>query len=259
MTGQEGPAASVWTDLASGWYYVSIEDAVCTVEDSAFVDLLNPPIAVLTANPSAGCADLLVSFDYSSSENGDEYSLTFGDGSSAQTSTDLNELFTNTYSGSNAETFRAQLIVSQGENCEDITTVEITMNICGCTEETALNYNPLATQDDGTCLYPEPIVSAPNVFTPNGDVDDVNEEFFLTTENLSEFRLIIFNRWGNVVFDVTSNDPDNDNPSWDGKTPDGNELEDGVYFYKYEGVGVSSGPGDPGVEIQGQGFLHLVR
>jgi gliding motility-associated-like protein len=259
MTGQEGPAASVWTDLASGWYYVSIEDAVCTVEDSAFVDLLNPPIAVLTANPSAGCADLLVSFDYSSSENGDEYSLTFGDGSSAQTSTDLNELFTNTYSGSNAETFTAQLIVSQGENCEDITTVEITMNICGCTEETALNYNPLATQDDGTCLYPEPIVSAPNVFTPNGDVDDVNEEFFLTTENLSEFRLIIFNRWGNVIFDVTSNDPDNDNPSWDGKTPDGNELEDGVYFYKYEGVGVSIGPGDPGVEIQGQGFLHLVR
>ncbi|MDC0459250.1 choice-of-anchor L domain-containing protein [Crocinitomicaceae bacterium] len=259
MTGQEGPAASVWTDLASGWYYVSIEDAVCTVEDSAFVDLLNPPIAVLTANPSAGCADLLVSFDYSSSENGDEYSLTFGDGSSAQTSTDLNELFTNTYSGSNAETFTAQLIVSQGENCEDITTVEITMNICGCTEETALNYNPLATQDDGSCLYPEPIVSAPNVFTPNGDVDDVNEEFFLTTENLSEFRLIIFNRWGNVIFDVTSNDPDNDNPSWDGKTPDGNELEDGVYFYKYEGVGVSIGPGDPGVEIQGQGFLHLVR
>ena len=259
MTGQEGPAASVWTDLASGWYYVSIEDAVCTVEDSAFVDLLNPPIAVLSANPSAGCADLLVSFDYSSSENGDEYSLSFGDGSAVQTSNDLNETFTNTYNGSNAETFTAQLIVSQGENCEDITTVEITMNICGCTEETALNYNPLATQDDGSCLYPEPVVSAPNVFTPNGDVADVNEAFFLTTENLSEFRLIIFNRWGNVVFDVTSNDPDNDNPSWDGKTPDGKDLEDGVYFYKYEGVGVSIGPDDPGVEIQGQGFLHLVR
>ena len=259
MTGQEGPAASVWTDLASGWYYVSIEDAVCTVEDSAFVELLNPPVAVLNANPSSGCADLVVSFDYSSSENGDEYSLTFGDGSSAQTSNNLNETFTNTYSGSNAETFTAQLIVSQGENCEDITTVEIAMNICGCTEETALNYNPLATQDDGSCLYPEPIVSAPNVFTPNGDTEDVNEEFFLTTENLSEFRLIIFNRWGNVVFDVTSNDPDNDNPSWDGKTPDGKELEDGVYFYKYEGVGVSSGPDDSGNEIQGQGFLHLVR
>ncbi len=259
MTGQEGPAASVWTDLSSGWYYVSIEDAVCTVEDSAFVDLLNPPVAVLTANPNAGCADLIVSFDYSSSENGDEYSLSFGDGSAVQTSNDLNGTFTNTYSGSNAETFTAQLIVSQGENCEDITTVEILLNICGCTEETALNYNPLATQDDGSCLYPEPIVSAPNVFTPNGDTDDANESFFLTTENLSEFRLIIFNRWGNVVFDVTSNDPDNDNPSWDGKTKDGKELEDGVYFYKYEGIGVSSGPDDSGIEIQGQGFLHLVR
>ena len=57
MSGQAGPAASVWTDLASGWYYVSVEDAVCTVEDSAFVDLLNP-VAVLTATPTSGCEPL---------------------------------------------------------------------------------------------------------------------------------------------------------------------------------------------------------
>ena len=262
MGGQTGPTASVWTDLASGWYYVTVEDAVCSIEDSAFVDLLNPPIAVLTASPTSGCEPLSVSFDYSSSENGDAYSLTFGDGSAAETSTDPNEVFTNTYTGLNAATFTAQLVVSQGLNCEDIATLEIQMDICGCTDEIALNYNPDATADDGSCNYPvppEPIVSAPNVFTPNGDSDDTNEEFLLTTENLAELRLIVFNRWGNVVFDVTSSDPDNDNPTWDGKTDQGKEVEEGVYFYKYEGVGLASVIGDPGIEIQGQGFLHLIR
>lgn len=261
MSGQAGPAASVWTDLASGWYYVSVEDAVCTVEDSAFVDLLNPPVAVLTATPTSGCEPLTVSFDYSSSENGDAYTLSYGDGGN-ESSTNLNDVFSNTYTGTSATSFTAQLVVSQGLNCEDIATVEIQLGICGCTDEIALNYNPDATIDDGSCTYPvppEPTVSAPNVFTPNGDPDEVNEEFFLTTENLAELRLIIFNRWGNVVYDYTSSDVTNDNPSWNGKTDKGDELDEGVYFYKYEGVGFESVIGDPGIEIQGQGFLHLIR
>ena len=261
MSGQAGPAASVWTDLASGWYYVSVEDAVCTVEDSAFVDLLNPPVAVLTATPTSGCEPLTVSFDYSSSENGDAYTLSYGDGGN-ESSTNLNDVFSNTYTGTSATSFTAQLVVSQGLNCEDVATVEIQLGICGCTDEIALNYNPDATIDDGSCTYPvppEPTVSAPNVFTPNGDPDEVNEEFFLTTENLSELRLIIFNRWGNVVYDYTSSDVSNDNPSWNGKTDKGDELDEGVYFYKYEGVGFESVIGDPGIEIQGQGFLHLIR
>lgn len=261
MSGQAGPAASVWTDLASGWYYVSVEDAVCTVEDSAFVDLLNPPVAVLTATPTSGCEPLTVSFDYSSSENGDAYTLSYGDGGN-ESSTNLNDVFSNTYTGTSATSFTAQLVVSQGLNCEDIATVEIQLGICGCTDEIALNYNPEATIDDGSCTYPvppEPNITAPNVFTPNGDSGVVNEEFFLTSENLAELRLIIFNRWGNVVYDYTSSDVSNDNPSWNGKTEKGDELDEGVYFYKYEGVGFESVIGDPGIEIQGQGFLHLIR
>ena len=261
MSGQDGPAASVWTDLASGWYYVSVEDAVCTAEDSAFVDLLNPPVAVLTATPTSGCEPLTVSFDYSSSENGDAYTLSYGDGGN-ESSMNLNDVFSNTYTGTSATSFTAQLVVSQGLNCEDIATVEIQLGICGCTDEIALNYNPDATIDDGSCTYPvppEPTITAPNVFTPNGDSGVVNEEFFLTSENLAELRLIIFNRWGNVVYDYTSSDVSNDNPSWNGKTDKGDELDEGVYFYKYEGVGFESVIGDPGIEIQGQGFLHLIR
>ena len=174
----------------------------------------------------------------------------------------MNDVFSNTYTGTSATSFTAQLVVSQGLNCEDIATVEIQLGICGCTDEIALNYNPDATIDDGSCTYPvppEPTITAPNVFTPNGDSGVVNEEFFLTSENLAELRLIIFNRWGNVVYDYTSSDVSNDNPSWNGKTDKGDELDEGVYFYKYEGVGFESVIGDPGIEIQGQGFLHLIR
>jgi gliding motility-associated-like protein len=259
-SGQVGPAASVWTDLASGWYYVTVEDAVCITSDSAFVELLNPPIASLVANPISGCGPLAVTFDYSSSENSDSYDITFGDG----TGDSSNELgvFSNTYDSPSSSSFIAQLVVWQGMFCKDSTTVQIQIEICGCMDPVAENYNELATIDDGSCIYPippDPIVTAPNVFTPNGDTDETNEEFSLETENLSILRLIIFNRWGNVVFDAESTDVLNSNPSWNGKTEKGKEAEEGVYFYKYEAVGLPSVNGIPGVEIQGHGFLHLIR
>jgi hypothetical protein len=58
---------------------------------------------------------------------------------------------------------------------------------------------------------------------------------------------------------MTSQDPLGNNPSWNGKTENGKVAGEGVYFYKYEGVGLTSVIGDPGIEIQGQGFLHLIR
>ena len=258
QSGADGPAASVWTDLPSGWYYISVEDAVCTVEDSAFVELLDPPIAALTANPTQGCAPLLVSFDFGDSQNADAYVLSFGNGSSQ--SSNVIEQMSQTYDGS-VGVYNVQLVVSQGANCADSTQLQILIDICGCTDGNALNFNPSATADDGSCIYPEPIISAPNVFTPNNDQDNVNELFELTTENLEELQLIIFNRWGNIVFNETSVDPDNYNPAWNGKINNsGKEVEDGVYFYKYIAVGTENQFTDtPAPVVEGHGFLHLVR
>ncbi len=71
------------------------------------------------------------------------------------------------------------------------------------------------------------IFEIPNVFTPPGKGkigDDVNdtflkEEFVL---GLAEMEGVIYNRWGRKVFELTK-----DNPVWDGEN-----HEDGVYFYK---------------------------
>lgn len=65
--------------------------------------------------------------------------------------------------------------------------------------------------------------SIPNVFTPNGD--GINDVFFITSTELTDFRLFIVNRWGEVIFET--NDP---NQGWDG-TSNGKKCSDGVYFY----------------------------
>lgn len=240
--------ASVWQNLPSGWYYISVSDNVCEVNDSAFVDILNPPIASFQAIPTSGCAPLDVAV-INNSQNGNSYNWNFGNGQTI-TAGDLNPQSTS-YDPGAAQFYTIQLIVFQGTLCSDTTYATITVEICGCNDTTALNFDPSASQDDGSCIYPvppNPEVEAPNVFTPNGD--DKNANFFLTSKNLATLSLVIINRWGNVVFDKSSTDLVNDNPSWDGKI-DGKDANDGIYFYKYTAIGLS------GKEIVGHGFLHL--
>jgi gliding motility-associated-like protein len=92
-------------------------------------------------------------------------------------------------------------------------------------------------------------VDAPNVFTPG--IDGNNDTYFLRSQNVVKLELTIMNRWGNVVFDKSSDDLVNNNPTWDGKI-NGVIANEGVYFYKYTGYNIS------GQEVTGHGFLHLV-
>jgi gliding motility-associated-like protein len=81
----------------------------------------------------------------------------------------------------------------------------------------------------------------PNVITPNSD--GVNE--FFVIQNLPEnTEVIIYNRWGNLVFSST-----NYQNNWNGKNTTGKDLVDGVYFYK---IKTTAGK-------IGHGFIHLLR
>lgn len=66
--------------------------------------------------------------------------------------------------------------------------------------------------------------SIPNIFTIDGD--GINETLHITSRNLKSFTLMIYNRWGNLIFE--SNSPEID---WDGRTLAGSEVPGGVYFY----------------------------
>jgi len=158
-----------------------------------------------------------------------------------------------------------------------VASITINVNVCGCTDPAATNYNPNANVNDGSCVYPTGCTDslalnfdpnaliedgsceyarpeAPNVITPGG----VNPYFFiLQTESLSYIELTILNRWGNVIYEASSaNYQDiqmNNNPKWDG-TINGTLAEEGIYFYKYSAL-----LGQSNQEVTGHGFFHLVH
>jgi gliding motility-associated-like protein len=86
-----------------------------------------------------------------------------------------------------------------------------------CEEET---HTITVTEERCFCL-----VYLPNTFTP--DNNDVNELFVTQYDcPFDSFELVVFNRWGEIVFSTT--DPDT---AWDG-TYQGKAVQDGTYVYK---------------------------
>lgn len=232
--------ATVLEDIPAGWYYFSVKDDVCSVNDSVLVTQNNPPIAQVSASVVSGCTPLTVTFT-NSSQNATSYFWNFGNGQTLAVS-DLSSQ-TQTYTSSAV----VQLIAIQGQ-CSDTATVAIGVSICGCTDPLALNYNPLATVNDGSCTYPIPplpTVEIPNVFTPNQDPN--NPTFFLKTTNSTNIELTVLNRWGDVVFSESGA-----NPAWDGMVK-GQFVAEGVYFYKYVVTGVG------GDKLEGHGFVQIFR
>jgi gliding motility-associated-like protein len=235
--------ASVWEDLSSGWYYFTVTDNVCQASDSVFVDIIDPPVAQFQVNPSDGCTPLTVLIT-NESQNASQFSWDFGNGNTAN----FGNMDAQTQTYTTAGTIR--LIASEG-NCRDTAYAFVTISICGCMDPLAVNYNPLANYDDGSCLYPAPTVYVPNVFTPNGD--DANDLFFLTTTNSTRIELTILNRWGNVVYEGSGA-----NPAWNGKSENGTDVGDGVYFVKYRVEGLLDTNGEVQF-LEGHGFVHLIR
>lgn len=75
-------------------------------------------------------------------------------------------------------------------------TVELTdMNGCKATDQVTVFFR-------GTLFVP-------NTFTPNGD--GVNDQFYALTSEVSELRLLVFNRWGEQIFSTDELDG-----AWDG-------------------------------------------
>ena len=77
---------------------------------------------------------------------------------------------------------------------------------------------------------PPPVtdVVVPNVFTPNGDLQN---DFFIIQgiESYSNSNLVVYNRWGTVVYEAS---PYRNDDPWNGTNRNtGSELPDGVYFW----------------------------
>lgn len=107
----------------------------------------------------------------------------------------------------------------------------------------------LIAEDDKGCLDTiqrvitiqlENFIYVPNAFTPDGD--RFNNDFRISTVNIEEFHIIIFNRWGEVVFEAY--DP---NFRWDG-TYGGVRVKDGTYPWV---INYKAEQSDEEVELKG--------
>ncbi len=105
--------------------------------------------------------------------------------------------------------------------------------------------NTITSQSNYTDLYPVLSVYIPNTFTPNGD--GINDTFGVRGEDIGQFQLMVYNRWGELIF--TTSDP---NTQWDGKYK-GHDVQEGVYAYKYIAMGLGKG------EKEKDGTVTLIR
>ncbi|TFH47094.1 MAG: PKD domain-containing protein, partial [Bacteroidia bacterium] len=179
---------------------------------SGTVTVFQNPSAIFSAYPTTVVNNEQIVVFYSYSYYGEKYLWNFGDG---QTSTEENPFHKYEKPGS----YTVSLKVITREGCADSAVMETPV----------------------TVDWKEGEINFPNVFRwnqtgPTGgqwseglyeEMDFVFRPFF---ENVIEYKLQIFNRWGVLVFESYDL-----NKGWDGYFGDGNLAVQGVYVWKVFG------------------------
>jgi gliding motility-associated-like protein len=122
----------------------------------------------------------------------------------------------------------------QGLSCTD----------CLITRVTAISDTEytITVQDSSGCIgeasirliveIPEVNIYIPNIMTPNGD--NINDYFILYSEQgVTIEEMMIFDRWGNKLFESNNLIPGEESSGWDG-TFRGKTVGEGVYVYSFK-------------------------
>jgi gliding motility-associated-like protein len=183
--------------LQPGTYWVQVTQNTCLASDTINVNFNTIPNApIVTSNSPLVCPGNLFVFEADSTTDG--YFTWSGPSN---------------FNSNNANNSFIAFPENQG-------VYEVNVMIDGCVSSSSyvnLSIINLSTIDD---------IDFPNVMTVNGDgVNDVLnvESYFQTCQ---EFKLSIFNRWGILVYEYS-----NGGSPFMGKSMNGEELKDGVYFY----------------------------
>jgi gliding motility-associated-like protein len=78
---------------------------------------------------------------------------------------------------------------------------------------------------------PSGTIYFPNTFTPNGD--GYNDTFGGDGALIDKYELLVFDRWGRILFESSDM-----TVRWNGRSSDGEEVMDGVYPYRYRVSGL---------------------
>lgn len=125
-------------------------------------------------------------------------------------------------------------------NSSQTTTYTFTPTSSNC----AIPVTMTVETDLALCLE-DPLITLPNVFTPNGD--NVNDFYEINTAFIEQLDYWILNRWGDLIYQS-----DNLTSFWNGKVG-GNDAAEGVYFIIYKARGLN------GKILEGHTFFHLER
>jgi gliding motility-associated-like protein len=185
---------------ASGTYTVSItatSPAGCVGNANSLVSLIvyDSPVANFTmSRTEASLIEPTIMFTDESSTNTIGWFWDFGD---STTSTAASPVHTYQREG----TFDVRLVAVAIGGCYDTVT------------------EPLE-------IIPEFTVFIPNAFTPNAD--GTNDVFYVYGEEITTFEMMIFDRWGNKIYES-----DDMNEGWDGRANGGSAIaQQDVYVYK---------------------------
>lgn len=207
----DGSTEETRTDLAAGDYIFTVTD-VGNCEFINIITITEPDSMMIeglvTNESTAGAADgtIVLTIEGGAAP----YNFLWDDGTIAQN--------------------RSNLISGR----YDVTVTD--MN--GCTVTETFNFN---TQEGGAGFE----VIADDVFTPNND--NMNDTWrVIGIENFPNNELLVYNRWGQLVYSTEGYAND-----WRGRNNDGEDLQTGAYWYIFQ-------LNDPN-DIQLSGVVTLVR
>jgi gliding motility-associated-like protein len=177
----------------AGTYTLTVKNSVtgCSVKDAVVVIKDPIPAASFTANPMKGEAPLTVNFT-NTSTGADVFLWDFDD-KNTSTVKDPTNIFVD------AGDYHVKLTVSDKGSCPSSMYVDIH-------------------------VHEKLVYILPNVFTPNGD--GKNDIYTITSTGIEGLQGEIYDRWGLKLFTWNQK-----NDGWDGRSPSGGMVPDGVYFY----------------------------
>lgn len=201
-----GFSAYQWSDginasynsLAAGFYYLTVTDSL-GCQSTEFISInASAPTAAFAPNTTLIPDN---SIQWQSTTTAGNFPITswfwdFGDGNSSN-------LENPTHLYSQGGTYTVNLIVTDELGCSDTASYLIAFD-------------------------PEYAYYVPNTFSPDGDnLNQIFKPIFSTEIDPSNFQMLIFNRWGEIIFE--SQDP---NTGWNGYFgPNGNQSQTGTYTY----------------------------
>jgi gliding motility-associated-like protein len=187
----------------AGTYSVTLSDTSNTGCESSvtipnMITVSAMPVAQFTYNPQPASINYPTVQFTDLSENATGWNWNFAD------SLNLVDNFSNAidpqHTYSDVGTYCVQLITTNTPACVDTTIQCVVIN-------------------------PDFTLYIPNAFTPNGS--GLNDEFFVKGENVDKFEMMIYDRWGNLMFRST-----NMNDHWKGNVKGGSEIaQEDVYVY----------------------------